>query len=555
MKPLFTYLTMAVLLLGVGACAAQPEPRQVTQNIKVGIKTPPAKLPASAASLPVPVRGASPASRLPPISTVQFTQAPEELPPGLAPAIRALTLVEVLESVDLTYPLVQAALQERAIAEGQQLGARGGFDLTVDGYSLAQPLGYYKMYRTGLTATQPLWKGGYAYGGYRIGDGNFPDWYGERQTNEGGEFKLGATVPLWRGRAIDKRRVAVAQANLARAAAEPSIQAQLLDIERAAALNYWTWVAAGEALRVERGMLRVATERNQAIKRRLELGDLPGSEAVDNDRVVASRRMKVIAAERKLQEAAIKLSLFLRSPEGLPLLPPPELLPLGFPPPIPPRTNSLTLAVDRALQARPEVRELALLRQSLAVDLQAAENLLMPALDATVWGSKDVGGKATPSGDKTPYEMEGGLIAEVPLQRREARGKIRALQAKLAQLNAKQRFTGDKITAEVRDASSALLASYQRAQEAGANLRLTQQMESFERRRFELGDSNIFVVNQREAAAVEAALFEIDALADYYRSLAVYRTALAERAAGAPLASPNAAQPANQNPPPGPPTR
>ena len=43
-------------------------------------------------------------------------------------------------------------------------------------------------------------------------------------------------------------------------------------------------------------------------------------------------------------------------------------------------------------------------------------------------------------------------------------------------------------------------------------MRLAQQMEAFERRRFELGDSNIFLVNQRELAAVEASLFEIEAL-------------------------------------------
>jgi outer membrane protein TolC len=422
-------------------------------------------------------------------------------------------------------------MQERAIAEGQRLAAQGGFDLNVDAYSLAQPLGFYKMYRTGVTATQPLWRGGYVYGGYRIGDGNFPTWYGERETNEGGEFKLGATLPLWRDRPIDKRRGAVAQANLARAAADPSIQTQLLDIDRAAAMAYWSWVAAGASLRVERNLLGVAEVRNAAIKRRVELGDLPGSEAVDNDRVVAARRLKVVAAERKLQESAIKLSLYLRSSDGQPLVPTPDVLPADFPKPLPPRTDNLPTAIERAWSARPEIRELSLLRQSLAVDLRLAENLTRPALDATVWGSKDVGAAASEKRDKTPYEMEGGLLAEVPLQRREARGKIRAVQAKIAQVTAKQRFTNDKIAAEVRDAHSAIVLAYARVLDASSNVALARQMESFERRRFELGDSNIFMVNQRETAAVEARLAEIEALADYHRALANFRTSLADRAA------------------------
>jgi outer membrane protein TolC len=387
------------------------------------------------------------------------------------------------------------------------------------------------MHRAGVTVTQPTWRGGYVYGGYRIGDGNFPTWYGERETNEGGEFKLGATLPLWRDRPIDKRRAAIAQANLARAAAEPSIQTQLLEIDRAAAMAFWSWVAAGQSLRIEQSLLRVTEERNAAIKRRVELGDLPGSEAVDNDRVVASRRLKVVAAERKLQESAIKLSLFLRSPEGQPLVPTPDVLPPEFPRPLAPRTDNLEFAIERAWSARPESRELALLRQSLTVDLRLAQNLTRPALDATVWGSKDVGAAASEKGDKTPYEMEGGLLAEVPLQRREARGKIRAVQAKLAQVNAKQRFTNDKIAAEVRDAHSAITLAYQRVRDAAANAVLARQMEAFERRRFELGDSNIFLVNQRETAAVEAGLAEVEALAEYHRALAIFRTALADRAA------------------------
>jgi len=522
---------LLLIALSAPACLACAAGRQQppVRAAKVPSPPPAAQHPPTVVAQPTPpppVPQASPA-----VTQAQFVAPPEELPPAAARPVQALTLGEVLQSVDAAYPLVQAALQERAIADGERLAAQGGFDLQVDAYGLSQPLGFYKMHRAGVTVTQPTWRGGYVYGGYRIGDGNFPTWYGERETNEGGEFKLGATLPLWRDRPIDKRRAAIAQANLARAAAEPAIQTQLLEIDRAAAMAFWSWVAAGQSLRIEQSLLRVTEERNAAIKRRVELGDLPGSEAVDNDRVVASRRLKVVAAERKLQESAIKLSLFLRSPEGQPLVPTPDVLPPEFPRPLAPRTDNLEFAIERAWSARPESRELALLRQSLTVDLRLAQNLTRPALDATVWGSKDVGAAASEKGDKTPYEMEGGLLAEVPLQRREARGKIRAVQAKLAQVNAKQRFTNDKIAAEVRDAHSAITLAYQRVRDAAANAVLARQMEAFERRRFELGDSNIFLVNQRETAAVEAGLAEVEALADYHRALAIFRTALADRAA------------------------
>jgi len=47
---------------------------------------------------------------------------------------------------------------------------------------------------------------------------------------------------------------------------------------------------------------------------------LEGIARIDNQRLIALRETKVIDAERKLQMAAIKLSLFLRTPDGQPLV-------------------------------------------------------------------------------------------------------------------------------------------------------------------------------------------------------------------------------------------
>ncbi len=50
--------------------------------------------------------------------------------------------------------------------------------------------------------------------GYRIGDGDFAPWYGERETNEGGEFAVGAALPFWKDRVIDKRRAEIFKAQI-----------------------------------------------------------------------------------------------------------------------------------------------------------------------------------------------------------------------------------------------------------------------------------------------------------------------------------------------------
>ena len=57
------------------------------------------------------------------------------------------------------------------------------------------------------------------------------------------------------------------------------------------------------------------------------------------------------------------------------------------------------------------------------MELEEAENLLLPRFDARLEASKDVGGPADEKGDKTPFELEAGLWSQVPLKRRQARGK------------------------------------------------------------------------------------------------------------------------------------
>ena len=83
------------------------------------------------------------------------------------------------------------------------------------------------------------------------------------------------------------------------------------------------------------------------------------------------------------------------------------------------------------------------------------------------------------------------------------------------------------MTADVRDAGSAIVGSHARIDAARQEVRLARDLERLERTRFELGDSTLFFVNLREQATAEAALREIDALADYHKAMAAYEAAIA----------------------------
>lgn len=516
-------------LVCAGGCATSPAtPSQL--SLTADSPSSPAAAPAAltakveiAQAIPtVPTAPAEPPS--------SETIPPETIPPGEAnPSDPAtiLDLAEVTDSVLATFPLLEIAQREREIAAGKVLSAEGGFDLNVDLFAINAPLGYYQTTRSGVLLTQPVYRGGYVYGGYKLGDGNFEPWYGNRETNEGGEFKVGVAFPLLRDRAIDKRRAALAQAQIAREAVEPGVQAAVLAVVQSASQAYWSWVAAGQAYRVQKQLLDTAITRNQAIKRRVELKDLPAIELTDNERLIASRQAKLIEAERKVQATAIKLSLFLRSEKGEPRIPSVDLAPVNFPALALPAPGSLQLDIDRALAARPELRDIQLQREQVLVELSQSQNALLPSLSATAFSAQDVGAPASSKKDKSPFQMEAGLLMDVPLQRREASGKIRAAEGKLAQLTAKRIFAENKITIEVQDAMSALTTSYDRMLRAKEAVDLADRMEAAERRKFELGDSTILIVNLREIAAIEAELNLIEARGDYFKAQADYHAAIA----------------------------
>ena len=447
------------------------------------------------------------------------------------PSASPLMLDEVLNSVVASYPLLRSAMFGRNIAQGELQQANGEFDLKLKADTLNMPLGFYENYRHAIGAEQPLFRGGSVFGGYRIGRGNYPEWYGDRETNQSGEFKAGATIPLAQNRRIDDRRAGIWRGNLEVQAVEPEIQAQLIAFIQAASITYWNWVAAGQNVRVADDLLKNATERNDGLRKRVEQGDAPPIELTDNERLIVSRRIKLIDAQRKFQQSAFKLSLFLRDESGQPRVIDESRMPPRFPDETDPALRSLDADIQSAVSNRPELRALAILREQLNIDLANAQNLALPQVDAVFVGSQDVGAQAKKKiDDKSPFELESGLIASVPLQRRKALGKAQAVEGKLAQLQAKTQFTQDKIVAEMKSASVALYAAYQQLAQARQALDLARQMEAAERRKFDLGDSNLLLVNLREQATADAAVIEVEAQLNYFDAQADYRAALASDA-------------------------
>lgn len=452
---------------------------------------------------------------------------PPEMVPRPTPLSDSLGLGQVVSSVYQYYPLLEEAALQQQVANGQRISALGEFDLKAEAFSRNNALGFYRTWRHGASLSQPLYDlGGNVKAAYKFGDGNFEPWFGERETNEGGEFSLAVDLPFVQNRFIDPRRSALWQARLAQRAVEPEVQAQLLQFVLAASEAYWNWVASGLVVEAQQELLDLAIQRNRQIELRVQAGDQEQIILIDNERLIADREAKLISADRKLQLSAIKLSLFLRDANGQPQIPPASALPESFPQAERVGQEQLAQGTNQAVQNRPELAALDFKSQQLGIVLREARNNLFPVVNGALEVSKDVGAPTSVKGDKTPFILFASLYGEMPIQRRKARGKIQETQGKLAQLRAKRQFTVDKVRAEVQDAVSALQAAYERIQRAERNLQLAERALEFGRQFFEAGDIDLIVLNIREEAVTNAKFTLIAAQFDYFVAQAAYQAAV-----------------------------
>jgi len=436
----------------------------------------------------------------------------------------ALELPTVLRSVSAHHPLLRAEQLGTRVARAKADAARGHWDPSLSIHANALRLGYYENQQLGATVKQstPLW-GARLEAGYRLGTGEYPAYKGELQTLSSGELRAGIEVPLWKDGPIDARRAAIRSSALRQDAQQCEQRATLIDLQRAAAEAYYRWVAAGHETRIQQALLDVAEERNEALMARAELGSVPPILVTDNERLVLDRRSKLVEAKRAFADAALQLSLFLRSEDLTTTTPAESALPERMPRSVPLLASEVGVDEAAALRQRPEIRTLRREREAAQVDLDLAENQVAPDLVARGYVSRDFGvGSETLAGT----ELLVGVRFEMPLLLTTARAKSSEARARVDQWRARERNLTDAIRATVARARVSVDAARRQAALAHEQVSAARQLARAERERFVNGASDLVVVNLREIAAADAERLEVRALEELQTAYARYLAAL-----------------------------
>ncbi len=426
---------------------------------------------------------------------------------GDARIAEPLTLAEVLRASARAAPQIVEALARVRQAEGRALSAEGAFDTVFDVDAKSRLLGYYDGTVVDARATRPLTgNGGQLYGGYRVSRGDFPVYEGEGYTNRLGEVKVGGLFALLRDRLVDERRTRRALAAGDVDVARFEATAVAIGVQRRAVDAYQAWVAAALRLAAYRDLLALAENRRGALARQVELGARPNILLTENDQNLVRRRALVVRAEQELAGAANALSLFYRDVEGRPVVVGAERAPRDAG-----ALGGLSAGRHAAPPTRPDLGTvLARIDQSVA-RLALARNDLRPRLDLRGELGKEMGEPVLPGLTRSPLEATVGVRFSVPLQNRAAKGRVAEASADVDALRTRERLLREQIGVEVEGIVIALGGSERLADIADEERTLAERLAVAERRRFDLGSSDFFLVNQREETATDARVRLIDA--------------------------------------------
>jgi outer membrane protein, heavy metal efflux system len=440
-----------------------------------------------------------------------------------------LSLENVLERALSFHPSI---LQEQRSLESKRadlFSSEGAFDPRLRAGTDQAVMGAttYRVHTFELTQATPLWGSRWSLG-YERSDGPLPIYKLQDLTAEQGEAFVGLELPLLKDGWTDDKRTRIKVREKQTSAHQEALLLQKLEIQLKASESYWNWVSAKRKLDIAGELVKNAELRDAGIKERVRVGDFPAIERTDNQRLVVSRTSVVIAAERAFQKASLDLSLFLRNEQGEPLYPKALDCPSVFPEP------SVVPALVTEMK-HPLIQQLHWQSEEWLVQETYFKVQQLPKLDLKLKGTQPFGPYRYPEKlsalgtTKNPsLDLKVGLQFEMPLLLREARGKAQSATAKRIQIDAKAQLEVEKLSVLTKNSVQAVQAALKRLELARSELLMAQALERAEKMRTDQGDSSILILNIREQNTWEAANREVDALTEYFRSLAQYTYAAAK---------------------------
>lgn len=430
----------------------------------------------------------------------------------------------VIQSVNTHFPLVIAAQESIKKARADFLSAQGAFDPTIKSNLLVSPNGDYKYGNFGTEIELPIENSGNKlFTGYRIGRGTYPVYDQNLETYNYGEIRAGIELPFLRGNAVDPRRTKIKQADITKNLTEENYRLERLKAGYEATLSYWDWYITGKQLLIQKHMLALAENRQSALHKSVHAGDIAELDSIDNQRTIMQRKSAVRMYEALFNKASLVLSLYYRDHEGHPIIPDLEELPTKVEMNESIGDKSIETRLDEIINQHPGIKVFQQQYSSTLQDLKQASNDLLPKVNNRIYVAQDLGG-GNPPLNKTTINYE--VVFELPINQRDAKGKISAAKNQMEKIDNERQLQAEQIAVNIKKSLIQIQATRKIIDYTRQETEMAAKVEHGEYIRYRGGDSNLFLLNQRELMTAEAETRYLEAIKNYKNALATLRYSL-----------------------------
>jgi outer membrane protein TolC len=411
-----------------------------------------------------------------------------------------LNYEEYIEWVRLNHPVSSQADLNLRLGQMEVRRARGAFDPLIYGNLDKKEFKgstYYNKREAGVDI--PTWMGVEVNSSFEQNVGTFLN--PEGIVPAAGLLSAGASVNLGQGLILDDRRATLRQAQLFQQSSEVERIRLLNELSLDATDMYWNWALAFENLKVLQEGVELAVSRFNYVKSSFEQGNLAAIDTVEAFSQLLNRQYRLQTAENMFFATTQELNTFLWDENGNPMFLADAIFPQGLYEDfnMVPDFEDLRVVVGRHPKLLITDFELG----SLDVERRLREQQLLPVVKLKYNFLTE---------SFAPLEMspffennyKWGVSVYTPLFLRRTRGAVGLAKAKI---DFKQN-TRDLMEIQLRNKLESELNNWtilnRQVATFSENVVSLQALLTGEMRRFEIGESSLFLVNAREVSVFDS---------------------------------------------------
>ena len=435
-------------------------------------------------------------------------------------AQNTLSISNTLDLINQYHPIAKQADLKVDLSKAALMSTRGAFDPAFYLNNEQKTInGKNYFYYNNPELKIPTWYGIEVKAGYENN-------YGDRLSNEstfGKSSYLGVSIPLLKDLLIDKRRSDLAQSKILVQLSKEERQLMLNDLFLDGASSFWQWTYAYQKQSLFSSILTNAKARFDFIKKSFQSGDRAAIDTVEGLLQLQNIINLQSQAWAEQIEEQSKLSNFLWDANQQPyelnenIIPDTSWLKIDLNQLLIP---TLSEVIDEANLIHPKIKLLDSKNDILKIEKQYKAQNILPTLRIN-YNFLNKGYQFSNPITQSLYNnnYKAGIQFGLPLFLRQARGDLKQANIKIAQQEQETKQVKLEIENKIKKYYAELIALKNQQLVTNNSVVNAKKLLDAEFQRFEIGESSLFLVNNRELKYIEVLLKNYELKSKFLKTL------------------------------------